>query len=153
MIEDTAELQISLKNLVRLEARREQSPVPAVTIRDLLRATLRLRPDRILLGEVRGGEAFDLLQALNTGHSGTLATLHANSAALALARFTTCVLQSGVELPYRAIRSNIADALHLLVHLDRRHGRRLVTQMYAIRAYDPVLDRYELECFYQNPTT
>ena len=70
---------------MRLEARREQPPVPAVTIRDLLRMTLRLRPDRILLGEVRGGEAFDLLQALNTGHSGTLSTLHANSAAQAVA--------------------------------------------------------------------
>lgn len=145
VIEDTAELQIGLKNLVRLEARREQSPVPAVTIRDLLKATLRLRPDRILLGEVRGGEAFDLLQALNTGHAGTLATLHANSAGQALARFTTCILQSGVELPYRAIRSNIADALHLLVHMDRRQGLRRVTQVFAVRGYDVAVDRYDLE--------
>jgi pilus assembly protein CpaF len=149
VIEDTAELQIGLKNLVRLEARRGEAPVSAVTIRDLLRATLRLRPDRILLGEVRGGEAFDLLQALNTGHAGTLATLHANSAGQALARFTTCILQSGVELPYRAIRSNIADALNLLVHIERRHGHRLVTQVFHLRAYDSGLDRYDLEAVYE----
>ena len=80
LIEDTAELQIDRPNLVRFEARREQADLPAVTIRDLLRATLRHRPDRIIVGEVRGGEAFDLLQALNTGHSGTLSTIHANSA-------------------------------------------------------------------------
>lgn len=148
IIEDTSEIQISKPNLVRLEARREQSGLPAVTIRDLLRTTLRLRPDRILLGEVRGGEAFDLLQALNTGHAGTLATLHANSAGQALARFTTCVLQSGVELPYRAIRSNIAEALDLLAHIERREGQRYLGQMLAIKGYDAALDRYELESIY-----
>ena len=100
LIEDTAELQIDRPNLVRFEARREQPGLPAVTIRDLLRATLRHRPDRIIVGEVRGGEAFDLLQALNTGHSGTLSTIHANCAEQALARFSSCVVQSGVELPY-----------------------------------------------------
>src|SRR6202011_3231699 len=142
LIEDTAELQIERPNLVRFEARREQPGVPAVAIRDLLRATLRHRPDRIIVGEVRGGEAFDLLQALNTGHSGTLSTLHANSARQAIARFTTCVLQSGIELPYRAIRSNIAEALNLLVHVGRWQGRRLVTQVYAIQGYDSGLDRY-----------
>ena len=148
IIEDTSEIQIAKPNLVRLEARREQPELPAVTIRDLLRTTLRLRPDRILLGEVRGGEAFDLLQALNTGHAGTLSTLHANSAGQALARFTTCVLQSGVEMPYRAIRSNIGEALDLLVHIERRQGRRFVTQIFAIKGYDPALDRYELESIY-----
>ena len=149
VIEDTAEIQIEARNLVRLEARREQSPIPAVSIRDLLRTTLRLRPDRILLGEVRGGEAFDLLQALNTGHAGTLATLHANSAGEALARFTTCVLMSGIELPYRAVRSNIAEALNLLVHVDRRDGRRFVSQVCAVRGYDAALDRYNLEKLYE----
>jgi pilus assembly protein CpaF len=148
IIEDTSEIQISKPNLVRLEARREQSGLPAVTIRDLLRTTLRLRPDRILLGEVRGGEAFDLLQALNTGHAGTLATLHANSAGQALARFTTCVLQSGVELPYRAIRSNIAEALDVLVHIERRPGQRFVRQILATKGYDSALDRYELTSIY-----
>src|SRR5262249_52901132 len=139
------------KNLVQLEARRAQPQTPAVTIRDLLRTSLRLRPDRILLGEVRGGEAFDLLQALNTGHAGTLATLHANSAVQAIARFTTCVLQAGVELPYRAIRSNIAEAVNLLVHIERHHGKRLVREVYAIRGYDPALDRYDLGALYERP--
>ena len=149
VIEDTAEIQLKQPNLVRLEARREQPDRPAVTVRDLLKATLRLRPDRILLGEIRGGEAFDLLQALNTGHAGTLATLHANSARQAIARFTTCVLQSGVELPYRAVRSNIADALNVLVHIERRRGQRLVTQVFSVQRYDPALDRYDLEALYE----
>ena len=122
LIEDTAELQIDRPNLVRFEARREQAGLPAVTIRELLRATLRHRPDRIIVGEVRGGEAFDLLQALNTGHAGTLSTIHANSAEQALARFASCVVQSGVELPYQAVRYQIADAIDLVLHLGRRRG-------------------------------
>ena len=115
-----------------------------MTIRDLLRATLRHRPDRILVGEVRGGEAFDLLQALNTGHSGTLSTIHANSADQALSRFASCVLQSGVDLPYTAIRHGIAECLQLLVHLERRQMRRLVTELVRVRGYDPASDRYDL---------
>src|SRR4029077_6139354 len=129
LIEDTSEIQISLENLVEFEARRERPDQRAVTIRDLLRATLRHRPDRIILGEVRGGEAFDFLQALNTGHSGTLSTIHANSAEQAVTRFISCVLQSGIELPYRAIRSNIDDAVQLLLHIERRSGRRYVAQL------------------------
>ena len=114
MIEDTAEINIEIPNLVRLEARRQQGGLPAVTIRELLRASLRHRPDRILLGEIRGAEAFDLLQLLNTGHSGTISTVHANSATQALNRFTSCVLESGIELPYRAIKNNIAATLNIL---------------------------------------
>ena len=142
LIEDTAELQIDRPNLVRFEARREQPGLPAVTIRDLLRATLRHRPDRIIVGEVRGGEAFDLLQALNTGHSGTLSTIHANSAAQALARFSSCVVQSGVELPYQAVRYQIADAINVVLHLSRRDGVRAVRELRHIRGYDVDRDRY-----------
>jgi pilus assembly protein CpaF len=145
VIEDTAELQLEAPNLVRFEARREQAGLPAVTIRDLVRATLRHRPDRILVGEVRGGEAFDLLQALNTGHSGTVSTIHANSAEQALSRFTFCVLQSGIDVPYRAIRHGIAECLQLLVHLERRQGRRVVTQLTRLRQYEPATDQYHLE--------
>jgi pilus assembly protein CpaF len=145
LIEDTAELQLEAANLVRFEARREQVGVPAVSIRDLLRATLRHRPDRILLGEVRGGEAFDLLQALNTGHSGTLSTIHANSAEQALTRFASCVLQSGIDLPYPAVRLGIAEGLQVLVHLDRRQGQRLVRQIVRVRRYDAARDTYALE--------
>jgi pilus assembly protein CpaF len=148
VIEDTSEIELDKPNLVRLEARKEQPELPAVTIRDLLKATLRLRPDRILLGEVRGGEAFDLLQALNTGHAGSLSTIHANSAAESLTRFATCVMMSGIELPHHAIRSNIADALHVLVHLDRRDGKRYVTEVIRIKDYDSQEDQYELETIY-----
>lgn len=144
LIEDTAELQLEAPDLVRFEARREQPGLPAVTIRDLVRATLRHRPDRILVGEVRGGEAFDLLQALNTGHSGTLSTIHANSADQALRRFTSCVLQSGVDLPYTAIRHGISECVQLLVHLERRQMRRLVTELVHVRGYDPERDRFDL---------
>jgi pilus assembly protein CpaF len=144
VIEDTAEIQIDSPNLVRFEARRAQNDLPAVSIRDLLKASLRHRPDRILLGEIRGGEAFDLLQLLNTGHSGTLSTVHANSAQQALSRFTTCVLQSEMELPYRAIKSNIADSLNLLVQIERRPGRRFVSQVLEILGYNPETDHYDL---------
>ena len=149
LIEDTAEIQIEQENLVRFEARREQPGVPAVTIRDLLKATLRHRPDRIILGEVRGGEAFDLLQALNTGHSGSLSTIHANSAQQAIQRFTSCVLQSTVELPYKAVRSNIAECLNLLLHIERRQGKRYVSQLVELERYNPEQDTYDLRTLYQ----
>jgi pilus assembly protein CpaF len=151
LIEDTAELQLDAENLVRFEARREQPGLPAVSIRDLLRATLRHRPDRILVGEVRGGEAFDLLQALNTGHSGTLSTIHANSADQALSRFTSCVLQSGVDLPYAAIRYAIAECLQVLVHLERRAGRRVVMGLVRVQHYDAAQDKYDLEPLAERP--
>jgi pilus assembly protein CpaF len=144
LIEDTAEIQIQKENVLRLEARREQIGLPAVTTRDLLRATLRHRPDRIVVGEIRGGEAYDLLQILNTGHSGTLSTIHANSAAQGISRFTACVLQSGIELPYRAIKTNIADSLDIIIHVTRRPGSRFVSEVLEIRDYNPEADRYDL---------
>jgi pilus assembly protein CpaF len=143
MIEDTAEIQLAHPNLVRLEARREQNGLPAVAIRDLLKAALRHRPDRILLGEIRAGEAFDLLQLLNTGHSGTLSTIHANSAQQGLTRFTSCVLQSGVSLPFRGIKSAIAESLNVVVHLERRPGRRYVSEVVVINGYDPDADLFD----------
>ena len=143
VIEDTAEIQLTQANLVRFEARREQNGVPAVAIRDLLKAALRHRPDRIILGEVRGGEAFDLLQLLNTGHSGTLSTIHANSAQQGLARFTSCVLQSGVDLPYRAIKTNIADSLNVVIQVERRPGRRYISEVLLVNSYDPDLDLFD----------
>jgi pilus assembly protein CpaF len=143
LIEDTAELHLTRPNLVRFEARRAQTGLPAVTIRDLLRATLRHRPDRIIVGEVRGGEAFDLLQALNTGHAGSLSTIHANSAEQALARFASCVVQSGVELPYQAVRAQIGDAIDLVVHLERFHGMRHIAEVRRVLRYDAARDAYE----------
>jgi pilus assembly protein CpaF len=142
LIEDTSEISMGQDNLVRFEARQPQNGLPAITIRDLLKASLRHRPDRIILGEVRGSEAFDLLQLLNTGHSGSLSTLHATSARQGLARFTSCVLQSGVDLPYRAIKTNVGDSVNVVVHLERRPGRRFVSEVVEIHGYDPDRDEY-----------
>jgi pilus assembly protein CpaF len=153
LIEDTAEIQIAQPNLVRFEARHAQSGLPGVAIRDLLKAALRHRPDRILLGEIRGGEAFDLLQLLNTGHSGTLSTVHANSAKQGLARFTSCALQSGVELPYRAIKSNIGDSLHVVIQIERRPGRRYISEVLEINSYDPDADLFDYCAIYQRQET
>ena len=148
LIEDTAELQLCQSNLVRFEARREVNGLPAVPIRDLLKASLRHRPDRIILGEIRSGEAFDLLQLLNTGHSGTLSTIHANSAKQGLARFTSCVLQSGVDLPYKAIKTNAGDSLEVLIHVERRPGRRFISQVVELNRYDPDSDAFDLSVVY-----
>ncbi len=148
LIEDTAEIQIQKSNVLRFEARREQNGVPAVTIRNLLTATLRHRPDRIILGEIRGGEAFDLLQLLNTGHSGTISTVHANSAAQGISRFTTCVLQSGIEMPYRAIKANIAESLNVVVQMERRPGARFISEVSEILGFEPEADRYRLDSVY-----
>ena len=142
LIEDTSEIHLAQDNLVRFEARQPQNGLPAITIRDLLKASLRHRPDRIILGEIRGGEAFDLLQLLNTGHSGSLSTVHATSAKQGLARFTSCVLQSGVDLPYRAIKTNVGDSVNVVVHLERRPGRRFVSEVVEIHGYDPDRDEY-----------
>jgi pilus assembly protein CpaF len=142
LIEDTSEIHMGQDNLVRFEARQPQNGLPAVTIRDLLKASLRHRPDRLILGEIRGGEAFDLLQLLNTGHSGSLSTVHATSARQGLARFTSCVLQSGVDLPYRAIKTNVGDSVNVVVHLERRPGRRFISEVLEIHGYDPDRDEY-----------
>ena len=146
LVEDTAEIQIQKPNVLRFEARREQNGLAAVTIRDLLKATLRHRPDRIILGEIRGGEAFDLLQLLNTGHSGTISTVHANSAAQGISRFTTCVLQSGIEIPYIAVKTNIAESLDVIVHIERRPGQRRVAL--ALRGFNPDLDKFNFDFVY-----
>ena len=146
VIEDTAEIHIRKPNLVRFEARRPQGPkIPAITIRDLLKASLRHRPERTILGEIRGEEAFDLLQALNTGHSGSLSTIHANSASQALSRLASCVLQSGIELPYKAIKASIADSINLLVHVERRHGSRRIQEILSVESYSPTEDSYQLK--------
>jgi pilus assembly protein CpaF len=138
-------------NLVRFEARRGQNGVAPVAIRDLLKASLRHRPDRIILGEIRGEEAFDLLQLLNTGHSGTLSTIHANSAKQGLARFTSCVLQSGIDLPYRAIKTNIGDSLNVVIQIERRPGRRFISEVIEINGYSPDADVFDYCSIYLRP--
>ncbi len=151
LIEDTAEIRMTHTNLVRFEARGAQNGLPAVGIRDLLKASLRHRPDRILLGEIRGGEAFDLLQLLNTGHSGTLSTIHASSAKQGLARFTSCVLQSGIELPYRAIKTNIGDSLDVVLHLERRPGRRFLSEVLEVHRYNADADLFDSTAIHHRP--
>lgn len=141
-IEDNAELQIQgVPNLVKLEARKGNAQgAHEITIRDLIRASLRMRPNRIIVGEVRGEEAIDMLQAFNTGHEGSLSTGHANSPRDMLARLETMVLM-GMELPVSAIRRQIASAVDILVHLGRlRDGSRKVLEIVQITGY-----RYETE--------
>jgi pilus assembly protein CpaF len=151
VIEETSEIHLNKPNVLRLEARRAQAPLgqeaplPPVTIADLLRASLRHRPDRILVGEVRGAEAFDLLQALNTGHLGSMSTIHANSSEQALTRLAHCVLTANVALPHRSIREAIALAIQVVAHIARVDGRRQVTELLAIRGYDAQADRFLLE--------
>ncbi len=127
-IEDTVELQLQQDHVVRLEARTANTEGRgAITIRDLVRNSLRMRPDRIVVGEVRDAEALDMLQAMNTGHDGSLSTVHANSPRDSLARLETLVLMAGMDLPLRAIREQISSAVDLVVQLGRlRDGSRRV---------------------------
>jgi pilus assembly protein CpaF len=137
-IEDAAELRLNQKHVLRLEARPANIEGKGeVTIRDLVRNSLRMRPDRIVVGEVRGGEALDMLQAMNTGHDGSLSTIHSNSPRDALARLETMVLMSGFELPVRAIREQVSSALNLLVHLARlRDGTRRITHVSEVQGME-----------------
>ena len=122
-IEDSAELQLRRKHVVRLETRIPTSEgAGAVTARDLVRNALRMRPDRIILGEVRSGEALDMLQAMNTGHEGSLTTIHANDARDALSRLEVMVAMAGFDLPVDVVRRYIASAINVIVHLARLKG-------------------------------
>ena len=137
-IEDNAELRIrGIDNLVRLEAKMaNMEGAVSVTIRDLIKSALRMRPDRIIVGEVRGGEAMDMLQALNTGHEGSLSTAHANSSRDMLSRLETMVLM-GLEMPLSAVRRQIASGIDILIHLGRlRDKSRRVLEIREITGYD-----------------
>ena len=133
-VEDAAELQLHQEHLVRLESRPPNVEGRGeISIRDLVRTCLRMRPDRIVVGECRGGEALDMLQAMNTGHDGSLTTIHANSPRDALARLETLVLMAGFDLPLRAIREQIASAIHIIVQISReRDGSRKVMKVSEI---------------------
>jgi pilus assembly protein CpaF len=154
LIEETSEILLEKPNYLRFEARRARAPfggstgVSAVTIADLLRATLRHRPDRIIVGEVRGAEAFDLLQALNTGHLGSMTTIHSNSAEQALTRLAHCVVAGTVGLPHSSIREAIALAIHLIVHIARDAEHRRITEVMAVRRYEAQSDRFVVEHLY-----
>ncbi len=134
-IEDAAELQLQQDHTITLESRPPNAEGKGeITIRTLVRNALRMRPDRIIIGEVRGAEALDMLQAMNTGHDGSMSTLHANSARDALARMETMVMMAGMELPNSAIREQISAALHLIVHQNRlRDGSRRITSITEVQ--------------------
>ncbi|MBL0704647.1 CpaF family protein [Sinomonas sp. JC656] len=137
-IEDAVELQLQQDHVVRLESRPPNiEGTGAITIRDLVRNSLRMRPDRIVVGEVRGGETLDMLQAMNTGHDGSLSTVHANSPRDAIARLETLVLMAGMDLPLRAIREQVSSAVNLIVHLTRlRDGTRRVTHVTEVQGME-----------------
>ncbi len=129
-IEDSAELQLRQRHVARLEARPAAAEGKEVSIRDLVISALRMRADRLIVGEVRGPEALDMLQAMNTGHDGSMTTLHANRPRDVLARIETLTMMAGYDLPARAIRGQIASAIDVIVHLERqRDGSRKVVQI------------------------
>jgi pilus assembly protein CpaF len=129
-IEDSAELQLQQDNLVRLETRAGSDQDEPVTVRDLVRNALRMRPDRIVVGECRGGEALDMLQAMNTGHDGSLTTIHANTPRDAIARLETMVLMAGIEFPLKVVRQHISSAVDIIVQQSRlKDGSRKVTSI------------------------
>ena len=151
-IEDSAELQIrNIDNLVRLETRNAgPDGSGAITIKDLIKAALRMRPDRIVVGEVRGGEALDMLQAMNTGHDGSLSTGHANSTHDMLSRLETMVLQGAAGLPLEAIRQQIGSAVDIIIHLSRlRDKSRKTMEIVEILGYDSTTRTYRINPLYE----
>ncbi|MBV9285384.1 MAG: CpaF family protein, partial [Acidimicrobiia bacterium] len=137
-VEDAKELQLHQDHVLAMEARPPNIEGKGqVTIRDLVRNSLRMRPDRIVVGEVRGGEALDMLQAMNTGHDGSITTVHSNSPRDSLSRIETMTLMAGFDLPIRAIREQMASALDLIVHLTRlRDGTRRITHITEVQGME-----------------
>jgi pilus assembly protein CpaF len=140
-IEDAAELKLNQRHVLRLESRPKNIEGEGeIPIRELVRNSLRMRPDRIIVGEVRSGEALDMLQAMNTGHEGSMSTVHANSPRDALSRIETMVLMAGFDLPMRAVRQQMASALDLIVHLERlEDGSRRVTAITEVQRMESEL--------------
>lgn len=152
VIEDIVELKIDHPNVLRFEAQPAvaygQERADAVTIRDLVKTTLRHRPDRLIIGEVRGPEAFDLLDALNTGHAGSISTVHANSALQALSRLASMAMRAGVDVPYRALQTEIGDLVNLVLHVERHCERRFLSQLLAIERFDSDSNAYRFETLF-----
>lgn len=148
VIEDTAELQIRKPNIVATESQTHTFKTP-ISFDDLLKDALRFRPDRIILGEVRGVEARTLLDSLNTGHSGSLATIHANSAVKALRRFANLVLRSHQQATYEEIEAEIGEAVDYVVHIERQPGRRTIREVLRLHDYDRRARRFVMEAVYE----
>lgn len=153
VIEDTLELKVDHPNAIRFEARRAETDaegkitVPAVSVRDLVKATLRHRPDRLIIGEVRGPEAFDLLDSLNTGHAGSISTIHANSATMALSRLASLALRANVDIPYHALQNEIGQLIDIVVQIDRRDGKRFVPEIINVDRFDTQTGAYKITQF------
>lgn len=151
-IEDTAELMIHKRNIVPFECQTDTYKEP-VTFEDLLKTSLRCRPDRIILGEVRGVEARTLLDSFNTGHSGSLTTIHANSALKALGRFANLVLRSHQQTTYADVEAEIGESVDYVVHVARQTGRRMVREVLALQGYDRTAKQFQYELLYDAEST
>jgi pilus assembly protein CpaF len=136
-IEDTAELKINVKNLVRMETKPAIGNEPAITMESLVKNALRMRPDRIVIGECRGAEAMDMLMAMNTGHEGSLTTIHANTAAGALRRLESMVLRSGIDAPLSMIQMDIGNTINFVIQASRGvDGKRRVVEILEVLGRD-----------------
>jgi pilus assembly protein CpaF len=152
VIEDTSELHLQKPNLLSVECQTDTFKA-SITFDDLLKSALRWRPDRIILGEVRGIEARTLLDSLNTGHTGSLATIHANSAAKALRRFANLVLRSHSQATFEDVEAEIGEAVDYVVHVEREPGRRVVREVLRLEDYDRRTQQFKLEAVYSaNPS-
>jgi pilus assembly protein CpaF len=147
VIEDTSELQLQKPNLLSVECQTDTFKA-SITFDDLLKSALRWRPDRIILGEVRGIEARTLLDSLNTGHTGSLATIHANSAAKALCRFANLVLRSHSQATFEDVEAEIGEAVDYVVHVEREPGRRVVREVLRLEDYDRRTQQFKFEAVY-----
>jgi pilus assembly protein CpaF len=152
VIEDTTEIQLPHPNQRRFEAQRgrieKDRTVGKVTISDLVKASLRQSPKRLILGEIRREEAFDLLDVLNMGADGSIATIHASSAAGSLQRLTSCAMRARTDVPWRAVRAQIGDSINILVHLKRDGGNRLVDEVLEVKGYDGDRNEFEFQDVY-----
>jgi pilus assembly protein CpaF len=148
VIEDTGELRIRKPNVLAAECQTDTFK-SNISFDDLLKSALRWRPDRIILGEVRGKEARTLLDSFNTGHDGSLATIHANSARRALARFANLVMRSHPQATLSDVEAEIGEAVEFIIHIERRPGRRVVREVLALKGYDRSAKQFLLEPIYE----
>jgi pilus assembly protein CpaF len=143
-IEDVAELDLRMPHVVSLETQMPDAKGRGgITVRELFRAALRLRPDRIIVGECRGGEALDMIQAMNSGHAGSLSTVHADDPLRAMSRLETLCLMSDIEIPLVAVRRQVAEAINIVVQVQRIRGRRMVTEIAEIGPKGPDAAAYD----------
>ncbi len=156
ILEDTRELKVEHENVLRRETREEQRDndgtlqVPGISMRQLVKDCLRNRPDRLIIGEVRGPEAFDLLDALNTGHEGSMSTIHANTPELALHRLVSFAMRADVAVPYEFICADAGALIRLVVQASRAAGKRFISQVVRVEGYEREAKKFQLTPLYQS---